>query len=437
MVTAAGRLLSPEKTRDELLLDGWDSLDLLQLQMADIVEPATAGSSGQSPAVANQKRQGTDNDNIKDLLCCHLCGKQFSFVRQLRSHYSVDHYQQAIRSSILEGDTKTVLCVLCNFLFLNNTGLVRHLGAVHDSVLRPLLPRQVWARIQERRQEEAANAMKKEAVVQQSQDEVQSGQDAAVQQKTAVVQQTKDDVQQEQGDVVQYRLIAVVHQRQDAVVQQRQNDAVQQGRDSVVQQRQDAVVQQRKEDVQQRQGDVQQRHDAVVQQRSQDADASVQQCQDADQQLLSGFSDGLASSCQEAAGRNQPGAASGWPPPPAAGPLDCPDFIEAGCDDDSRNKPLVSSATFEIDASSSSVPDDETAASFIEKNICQRPDDRDPERTVYECRLCGHSSRFSINLRKHLEARHIGADLPCPHCGKVLPNRFALAGHVAHAHEVA
>ena len=54
---------------------------------------------------------------------------------------------------------------------------------------------------------------------------------------------------------------------------------------------------------------------------------------------------------------------------------------------------------------------------------------------VWRCEECGHESRRSGDLSKHIEAKHLRcAGFNCEFCGKFCPSKNALTSHVSRNH---
>ena len=54
---------------------------------------------------------------------------------------------------------------------------------------------------------------------------------------------------------------------------------------------------------------------------------------------------------------------------------------------------------------------------------------------VFRCLECGHRSKRSADLSKHIEAKHVeSGGYNCPHCNKFCPSLNALRTHVSRSH---
>lgn len=53
---------------------------------------------------------------------------------------------------------------------------------------------------------------------------------------------------------------------------------------------------------------------------------------------------------------------------------------------------------------------------------------------LWRCLDCGHTSKRTTDLTKHIEAKHISACYDCSYCGKHCPSKNALTSHVSRQH---
>jgi len=54
---------------------------------------------------------------------------------------------------------------------------------------------------------------------------------------------------------------------------------------------------------------------------------------------------------------------------------------------------------------------------------------------LWRCLDCGHTSKRTTDLTKHIEAKHVGdAGFDCSYCGKHCPSKNALTSHVSRQH---
>jgi len=132
---------SPSAVSD-LLSDGWDALDMVGSSEGGQPEEAQPIKT----QVGNDHTNRDGGDDGDDVLCCHLCDKNFgSSSKGIMTHYALYHFRKELRRRFTGGAQCTVCCH-CGRNFKANQTLVAHLGGRHWLIKR-WLPQHVWTKI--------------------------------------------------------------------------------------------------------------------------------------------------------------------------------------------------------------------------------------------------------------------------------------------------
>ena len=79
------------------------------------------------------------------------------------------------------------------------------------------------------------------------------------------------------------------------------------------------------------------------------------------------------------------------------------------------------------------VPISSDSASEIE-NMVNQHIERDPAG-VYKCKLCGKTTKFLSDMKKHIETHLEGLSYPCQLCGKTYRSKNVLSNHISRSHK--
>ena len=103
----------------------------------------------------------------------------------------------------------------------------------------------------------------------------------------------------------------------------------------------------------------------------------------------------------------------------------------------SKVKELNSTSTREI-ATTMEDENIKMAMTEAEKNNLDDMIHQHVEKTndgLYQCNLCGKSAKQKIQIKYHIEAKHLeGIQIPCPICGKIFRSHNGLFAHKSRSH---